>query len=128
MAGDGFDLRTTYVQLEDGPAATHVPVDDAFWARIDERPALHEGRLVMAFEMTADWTTWEMHPEGDELLILTAGGMRMTLEEDGAERTVELCAPCCFVVPRGAWHTADIADRCELVAVTRGKGTQHRPR
>lgn len=41
-----FDLAATYVQLDDGPAALTVDVDDDFWETIDRRPDLRGGRLV----------------------------------------------------------------------------------
>ena len=37
-----FDLATTYVQLDDGPQAFRVEVDDEFWATIDRRAIVRE--------------------------------------------------------------------------------------
>lgn len=122
-----FDLLTTYVHLTDGPAASAVPVGPDFWARIAERTDLHRGRLVTFFRMTEDWTHWEMHPEGDELVALLSGAMDLFLEEPGGRRKVELRGRAAIVIPRGVWHWARAVAPSELLAVTRGEGTQTLP-
>ena len=122
-----FDLRTTYVQLADGPRATTIPVDEGFWSTIDEKPELHGGRLVMAFEMSSDWDHWEMHPNGDELLILTKGAMVLVYEENGRENRLKIEAPQSFIVPAGVWHRALVSEPSLLITVTRGSGTEHKP-
>lgn len=122
-----FDLRTTYVQLTDGPRATAIPVGKDFWSTIGEKPELHAGRLVMAFEMSADWDHWEMHPNGDELLILTKGALELVYEEKGREKRLEMRAPQSFIVPAGVWHRAVVSEPSLLITVTRGSGTEHKP-
>lgn len=124
-----FDLATTYVQLFDGPAATRVPVDPEFWARISQRTELHEGRLVMVFDQElGPWKGWEMHPAGDEVLYLLSGAMELVLEQEGSESRASLHAGRAFIVPRGTWHTANVTSEGKLLAITRGAGTEHRPR
>ena len=54
-AGGAFDLAQTYVQLEDGPSAVAIDVDEGFWDDIESRPGLHGGRLVGTFHNAADW-------------------------------------------------------------------------
>jgi hypothetical protein len=122
-----IDLLDTYVHLEDGPASVTVEGGEAFWRTLDKRPALHEGRLVMAFRMSADWTHWEMHPAGDEVVCLLSGAMDLVLEEKGGERVVELRGHGACVVPRGVWHRGVVHEPGEALFITRGKGTQHRP-
>jgi mannose-6-phosphate isomerase-like protein (cupin superfamily) len=124
---DAFDLAETYVHLPDGPAATPVAGGAAFWAAIDERTDLHEGRLVTVFPMAADWPHWEIHPEGDELVYLLSGAMDLILDEAGGKRVVALRAPAGAIVPRGVWHRAVVRKPGHALFVTRGKGTQHRP-
>ena len=48
---------------------------------------------------------WERHTNGDELLLVTDGEVRIeTLENDGNSRTELLKAGSLFVVPKGLWH------------------------
>lgn len=125
---EAFDLATTYVQLEDGPAATAVEVDDAFWENIDARPELHGGRLVGTFHNSEDWGVWEMHPAGEEIVSLLSGAIDVVLEEQHGERVVELRRGSTCIVPRGVWHTANVREPGDTLHITRGEGTQHKPR
>jgi mannose-6-phosphate isomerase-like protein (cupin superfamily) len=127
-AGGAFDLAGTYVQLDDGPAAVAVDVDDDFWEKIESRPALHGGRLVGTFHNGADWGVWEMHPAGDEVVCLLSGAIDVILEEETGERTVALQAGATCIVPRGVWHTANVRTPGDSLHITRGTGTRHRPR
>jgi mannose-6-phosphate isomerase-like protein (cupin superfamily) len=120
-----FDLATTYVQLDDGPQAFAVEVDDEFWATIDRRPELRGGRLVGTFHNAKDW---EMHPAGDEVVCLLTGAVDVVLDEPDGERVVELAAGRTCIVPRGVWHRAIVREPGETLHITRGDGTQHRPR
>jgi mannose-6-phosphate isomerase-like protein (cupin superfamily) len=123
-----FDLASTYVQLDDGPAAFAVDVDDEFWDTIDRRPELHSGRLVGTFHNAADWDSWEVHPAGDEIVCLLSGAIDVVLEEDDGERVVELEAGQTCIVPSGVWHRAVVREPGDTLHITRGEGTRHRPR
>jgi mannose-6-phosphate isomerase-like protein (cupin superfamily) len=123
-----FDLATTYVQLDDGPAASPVKVDDVFWESIDQRPELHGGRLVGTFHNAADWDVWEMHPAGDEVVCLLSGAIDVVLDEPDGERIVSLEAGQTCIVPRGVWHSAAVREPGDTLHITRGEGTRHRPR
>lgn len=125
---EAFDLASTYVQLEDGPAALAVEVGDRFWENIDRRPELHGGRLVGTFHNATDWEIWEMHPAGDEIVCLLSGAIDVVLEEDHGERVVPLEAGLTCIVPQGVWHRAVVREPGDTLHITRGEGTQHRPR
>lgn len=126
-----FDLKSTYVHLPEGPAAVAVPVGPDFWARIDQRKDLQAGRLITRFHQDADWPHWELHPEGEEVLCLLSGALDLVLEEQGQDETtetVEMRAGDTFIVPRGVWHRGLVRAPGELLAITYGAGTRHRPR
>jgi mannose-6-phosphate isomerase-like protein (cupin superfamily) len=127
MADDTFDLSGTYLQLDDGPAARRVPVDADFWEQITHRPELHGGRLVMVMRYTDDWDSWEMHPAGDELVYALDGAVDLILDEEQGERVVELRGRSGCVVPRGVWHRGVVRSPGDVLHITRGEGTQHRP-
>ena len=88
-----------------------------------------EGRLVSSYTFIESWPMWEMHPNGAEVVICTAG--RMTLHQelaDGSKATVTLSPGEYAINPPGAWHTADIDGEASALFITAGVGTRHRPR
>jgi quercetin dioxygenase-like cupin family protein len=80
------------------------------------------------FSFESSWDTWEMHPNGDELVLCVAGSIVLHQELDGVTTTVEQQPGEYVVNPPGAWHTADVDAPCTAVFVTAGAGTQIRPR
>lgn len=88
-----------------------------------------EGRLVALHSFSESWTSWEMHPFGDELVVCTAGELTLLQEHpDGRTQSITL-RPCDYAVnPAGTWHTADVAGAATALFVTAGMGTEHRPR
>jgi mannose-6-phosphate isomerase-like protein (cupin superfamily) len=88
-----------------------------------------EGRLVSQYSFTEDWTSWEMHPAGAEVVICTAGAMVLVQEwPDGRRESVALAAGEYAINPPGVWHTADVAGAATAIFITAGEGTQHRAR
>ena len=88
-----------------------------------------EGRLVSLSTFTQSWDSWEMHPDGDEVVICTAG--RMTLHQqfaDGTTASVTICAGEYAINPPGCWHTADVEGEATAVFITCGQGNQGRQR
>jgi len=126
-AAEGFDLATTYVHLDDGPAARPVPVDDDFWQTIEQRRDLRGGRLVIVSHNAAHWPAWEMHPAGEEIVYLLSGAIDLVLEEPGGDRLITLRPGQTCIVPRGVWHRAIVHTPGDTLHITRGAGTQHRP-
>jgi len=123
-----FDPSTTYVCLSPSGSATTIEVTPDFWPTIDKREGLAEGRLVAAFACKADWPHWEMHPHGEEILVLLSGKLTMVFDEAGGERHVELEEGRACVVPRGTWHRAIVHTPGKLLGITYGRGTEHRDR
>lgn len=122
-----FDLKATYLHLEDGPGVTPIPVGDDFWATIGHRTEIADGRLVSAYRFTEDWPHWERHPAGDEIVFQLEGAMDLVLDMNGAEHTVPLRGRGAVVVPRGVWHRAVVLEPTDALFITRGDGTEHRP-
>ena len=122
-----FSLFNTYIHLQEGTGAVPVPVGEDFWATIDQRTDLDAGRLVMAMHMTEDWDHWEMHPAGEEVLFLLWGDMDFILDTPVGEQQTRLTQGQALIVPRGVWHRALVLEPSNLLTITPGEGTQHRP-
>jgi quercetin dioxygenase-like cupin family protein len=133
VTGPAFDLSTTPVHL--GLGARAIPIPDFEWSAecLTRYAAEHagdgeEGRLVVLGADDRDWTSWERHPAGEELVVVIEGSVTVIQEIDGSERRVEVRAGEAVVNPRNVWHTADIAEPSRTLFVTPGLGTEHRPR
>ncbi len=88
-----------------------------------------EGRLVTLYTFSEPWTSWEMHPAGEEVVICTFGSIMLIQESaDGGRSSLTLGPGEYGINPRGIWHTADIGESATVLFITAGWGTQHRPR
>jgi hypothetical protein len=72
-------------------------------------------------------TGWEMHPDGDEVLTLLSGRFDVILEDEGVERVIALTPGKSAIVPQGVWHRMVIHEPGELLFLTPGDATEHRP-
>lgn len=124
------DILHTYLHVQDGARMATVDAPDSFWPQLaaGELPELDQGRLMSAFSFAGAWESWERHPAGEELVMLLAGAVTLTLEEADGARSVQLDRPGAYVlVPRNTWHTASAEAECTLLFLTPGAGTEHRP-
>ena len=71
------------------------------------------------------YPVWEMHPAGDELLILVSGSLSVDLRDGQTERAVPLPPRAAFIVRAGIWHRLVVHEPSLLIAVTRRHNTVH---
>lgn len=121
-----FDLETTYLSLDgQGGVGVH-PVGADFWATIGQNTTI-KPTLVTVFEGDRDWPHWEMHPEGDEVLIMLEGEQTLVLDGPDGETCHAMAAGSTLVIPAGVWHRALVARPTRTLFITYGAGTTHRP-
>jgi mannose-6-phosphate isomerase-like protein (cupin superfamily) len=94
---------------------THCTRDDA-------------GRLVSIHETQSNWDAWELHPAGDEVVIVLHGRARFIQDLGGEQRVVVVGPNEAIVNPAGTPHTADVLEPFVALYITPCPGTQHRPR
>ncbi len=121
-----FDLEKTYLGLDGSGRVTPMPGGPAFWQNIDKNPNAG-GTLVTVGTAEGDWTHWEMHPRGDEVLIVLEGQVRMIFERPGGEESFDLSPGATLVVPAGTWHRAVGQKQLRMLFMTYGEGTSHKP-
>jgi len=124
-----LDLASTFVVIGPQLAAVPVTATPALFEELDRQHEQFKGRLlVSSFAFDADWTTWERHPAGDEIVCLLSGRATLVLERDGGDEIIDLANPGAFaIVPKGTWHTARTGVPTQMLFVTPGEGTQNRP-
>ncbi len=122
-----FDLATTYVHLDGKDDAVAIPVTETFWPELMSGERDYDGRLVTANRVSENMTHWEVHPAGGELLIAMSGAFDAVLDEPEGERRVALDGGRAFIVPQGIWHRVVVREAGDIVFITPGEGTDHRP-
>ncbi|HPG24001.1 MAG TPA: cupin [Myxococcota bacterium] len=132
--GGGRDLGRHPVHLGLGATAQVEPLFTGEMAWYADYSARHEadgaeGRLVVLHTFSASWDVWEMHPNGHELVVCTAGSITLLQEQpDGRVVSIDLAAGAYAINDPGVWHTADVEGEASVLFVTAGLGTEHRPR
>ena len=131
---EGKSLYDFPIHLGPGARATPQPQftgNTEWYGAYVERHAddLDGGRLVALSRFEAPWTSWEMHPAGDEVVCCLQGQMTLHQElTDGSKASFDLGPGDYAINPPGAWHTADADGPVVALFITVGKDTTHRPR
>ena len=88
-----------------------------------------EGRLVSMHTFGESWDMWEMHPQGSEVVLCTAGSITLHQEKPDGSVTMVTLGPGQYAINEpGTWHTADVDAEATALFITAGLGTQHRQR
>ena len=75
-----------------------------------------------------DWTIWERHTAGDEVVVVLSGHMTLVQHLGDEPERIDLRAGHAAINPRGVWHASDVHKRGQALFITAGRGTEHRPR
>lgn len=123
--GQAKQLASNFVVLDDRFRADIVEVTPELYARLDEDYKDFAGHLLISSHaFDEDWPTWEVHPAGDEFVILVSGDADLVLAKDDGDETIRMTEPGTFaIVPKNTWHTARIRRRTVMMFVTPGEGT-----
>ncbi len=127
-----FNLTKNPLHLGLGATAIQLPdfTGDMSW--YEEYGKAHggdgaEGRLVSMHTFTEDWDSWEMHPNGHEVVLCVNGQVTLVQEINGNTVETVLTAGEGALNDPGVWHTARVSDTATCVFITAGLGTEHRP-
>lgn len=128
------DLTQYPIHLGTGATATAEPCFTGAMEWYADYAVRHaadgaEGRLVTLFGFSESWTSWEMHPHGDEVVVCLRGAMTLHQEApDGTIKTITLAENGYAINAPGVWHTADVSGDTTALFITAGLGTQVRAR
>lgn len=130
----GTDITTYPVHLGLGASAEIQPRFTGSMDWYGEYISRHqddgaEGRLMSMHTFNNSWDEWEMHPNGSEVVLCTAGSITLHQEKEGGRMQTVTLGPGQYVINEpGIWHTADVEETATALFITAGLGTQHRPR
>ena len=68
----------------------------------------------------------EMHPDGDEILYIVSGRMRI-VGDSAPDNPIELGPGEACIVRKGEWHLLTVIEPAQLVHITPGPRGEHRP-
>ncbi|MCC2603833.1 cupin domain-containing protein [Planctobacterium marinum] len=122
------NLTENFVVVNPHQEATIELADAGLYERLDNQYQQFKGHsLVAMHSFESDWPSWEIHPKGDEIVVLMSGEITMILKENVGDRAVTLRRSGDFViVPRGVWHTAKTVQKSQLLFITPGEGTENK--
>jgi len=113
------------------PSANSIGIDNEFRAsQIPERPDPPfpvEGATFGVATMSENSPhAGEMHPDGDEILYLISGRVRVVFLDSSMD-DIDVMPGDGLVVPKGMWHRVDIIEPCQIVYLTPGPNNEYRP-
>lgn len=124
-----FNIATTYARIKPDASAEAIPVSDTFWQDLSNGAfgSFENEFLVTTQSFTQNWPVWEMHPQGEEIIILLIGNVDLILEKKTGNKVVCLQQQGDWLmVPKGVWHTAHANAPSTVLFITAGEGTLHR--
>jgi mannose-6-phosphate isomerase-like protein (cupin superfamily) len=90
-------------------------------------PERIDGMTVGILTMTNDAPHGgEVHPDGDELLYVVSGRLRVVTESDPDAEVVLQDGQAC-IIPKGEWHKVSVLEETQLIHITPGPNGDHRP-
>jgi mannose-6-phosphate isomerase-like protein (cupin superfamily) len=123
-----FQIENTFVALDDACGARPLPVTPDFWDALQNGRLGNFSRMVSYYAFDQNWTTWEKHPAGEELVCLIEGDVDLVLVQNGGETIVAMNQPGSFIlVPKNTWHTARVRKPSKMLFITPGDGTENKP-
>jgi hypothetical protein len=124
-----FDLGGTYLQIGDDGSVSPIDITKTFWEELTTGRRDIIGRWLMGAGFSREsLPNWDLHPEGECILLLLSGSIDVILEEPEGQRVIELRQPGdTSVVPRGIWHRAIFREPSNRISLVAGAGTKMRP-
>ena len=123
------NIENTYARLKPDGSAEALPVTKSFWQDLSNGAfgSFENEFLVTTQSFMQNWPLWEMHPKGEEVIILLTGNIDLILEKKTGNKIVHLQQQGEWLtVPKGQWHTARVNAPSTVLFITAGEGTLHR--
>lgn len=121
---DSFDLCERHAHFNEDGSVTLIDASTLWSLAPDDMNAQFGRLLVSSFTFSENWATWEMHPDGDELVYLMSGEVTLILRLPQGDKRVALIPNRAHVIPKAIWHTAHTNAPCQMLFVTCGRDTQ----
>jgi mannose-6-phosphate isomerase-like protein (cupin superfamily) len=120
-----FNIADEFVVLSPDKVAYTVVNSPTVYQDLAREFGDFKGHEIIALhEFHEDWSSWEVHPNGDETVVLLSGSATFVIKLGGSDHEVTLNKPGdTVIVPTAAWHTARITEPTNMLFITPGEGT-----
>lgn len=101
--------------------------DSNLYSRLKQNHDSFAGcELISCHSFEHDWDTWEIHPNGDEIVILLSGQVTFVFKLNEGRETITLERLGDYtIVPKNTWHTAKTNQKSSALFITPGEGTEN---
>lgn len=124
-----FDIADTSIALEADGGAKPLDERETMWDYAASGRFGDVTRLVSRHRLTADWTSWELHPLGDAIILLLDGTIEVNLEGENPSKSADLEHGGTFArIPRGTWHTVTVRRPSTVLLIAPSAEARQRPR
>lgn len=87
MSADVHQIDDEFVVIGPDPKVRTETFDDNLYSRIEQNyNGFKEHQLVSCHSFSEDWSNWEIHPNGDEVVMLLSGKVTLVLGKDAGQR------------------------------------------
>ena len=125
---ESLDLKEKFVVLSpDKQASTEANTPDLYERIGNKYGDFKNHELIAIDEFKSNWPDWELHPYGDEIVMLLTGEIILILDFENKQQQIQLRNQGEYaIVPKGVWHTAHIKENARVLFITPGEGTENR--
>jgi len=121
-----LESERLFIDGSGGVAA--VPITPDFYAKIRNRADLGGTLISYGAGNGTPSMRWEMHPAGEEILIIMEGTPVIIFEHPDGREESKLCRSGeAVIVPRGVWHRIERTEGSKILYITYGTGTTGKP-
>ncbi|MEZ5570385.1 MAG: cupin domain-containing protein [Halioglobus sp.] len=122
-----FNLAKEFVVMTPDKMAITLLNSPTVYQQLDQQYGDFKGHELIALHaFHEDWPSWEIHPHGDEVVVLLSGSATFVLKLADGDELVVLSNPGdTVIVPKNTWHTAKIAESASVLFITPGEGTRN---
>jgi len=121
-------IEKDFVVLSPDKEASVEVNDSLLYQRLNQNYEDFEGHeLISCHTFSQNWSSWEIHPKGDEIVVLLSGKIEFVLDFENEQRVVALESEGDYaIVPKNTWHTARTSTLTKMLFITPGEGTEHK--
>jgi mannose-6-phosphate isomerase-like protein (cupin superfamily) len=121
-------IEKQFVVISPDKKVSIEQADQSLYSRLDDNYNQFAGHeLVSCFEFSENWSSWEIHPNGDEVVLLMSGKVEFIIDLPDGLKSVELVDVGDYaIVPKNTWHTAKTSIPTKVLFITPGEGTAHK--